>query len=252
MGILLAIDQGNTRVKYTIFDHEDRLLRSVVTPAPDLDAIVGLAGECDIDGAAYASVAGIDVRFVESLRRLCADRLLVVTHSTPVPVANHYATPGTLGADRLAAAVGAAALCPGRAVLVADCGSALTCDLLSPEPAYIGGTIAPGAAMRMRALHAYTSRLPEISWTGTEDLPPFPADTAGAIRSGAVRGLADQIRASHAAACRIHPGARLILTGGDAQALLDTRLLSDLDPLCLPHLVPYGLIRILRYNDNLA
>ena len=40
MGILLAIDQGNTRVKYTIFDHEDRLLRSVVTPAPALDAIV--------------------------------------------------------------------------------------------------------------------------------------------------------------------------------------------------------------------
>lgn len=252
MGILLAIDQGNSRVKYSIFDYEDRLLRSAATPQPDLDAIIALVGECDIDGAVYASVAGIDVRFVESLRRLCADRLMVVTHSTPVPVANRYATPGTLGADRLAAAAGAAALFPRQAALIADCGSALTCDLLSPDPAYIGGTISPGVAMRLHALHAYTSRLPQVRWTGTEDLPAFPADTADAILAGAVRGVADQIRASHAAATRLYPEAHLILTGGDADQLLKTGLLSDLNPLSFPHLVPYGLIRILRYNETLA
>lgn len=252
MGILLAIDQGNSRVKYSLFDHEDSLLRSAVTEVPDLDAIAALTGSDDIDAAVYASVAGIDVRFVESLRLLCHDRLLVVTHSTPVPVANRYATPATLGSDRLAAAVGAAARFPGQAVLIADCGSALTCDLLSADPAYIGGTISAGVAMRLRALNAYTSRLPLLQWTGAEPLPPFPDNTPEALLSGAVRGVADEIRASLAQARSIYPACRLLLTGGDAEALAGTGLLADLRPETLPHLVPYGLIRILRYNETLV
>lgn len=252
MGVLLAIDQGNSRVKYSLFDYEDCLLRSAVTASPDLDAIVSLAGSDDIVAAVYASVAGIDVRFVESLRLLCGGRLLVVTHSTPVPVDNRYASASTLGADRLAAAVGAAGRFPGQAVLIADCGSALTCDLLSPEPAYIGGTISVGVAMRLRALNVYTSRLPQVRWTGCEYLPPFPDNTPGALLSGAVRGVVNEIRSSLSQARSIYPDCRLLLTGGDAETLVGTGLLDGLRADTFSHLVPYGLIRILRYNETLV
>ncbi|HBX90279.1 MAG TPA: type III pantothenate kinase, partial [Alistipes sp.] len=51
------------------------------------------------------------------------DRVVEFTPATPVPLKNDYLTPATLGRDRLAAAVGAAALYPGRNVLVVDFGT---------------------------------------------------------------------------------------------------------------------------------
>ena len=43
MSIWLAIDQGNTRIKYSIFDSNDAVLQTHVSAKPDLDAIVDMA-----------------------------------------------------------------------------------------------------------------------------------------------------------------------------------------------------------------
>lgn len=250
MGIVLTIDQGNSAVKYNIFDSCSNLLRSAATATPDLEAIPPLADGAVIHGAVYASVAGLDIRFIESLRCLCSENLLVVTPSTPVPLSNNYATPSTLGADRLAAAVGAATLCPATPVLIADAGSALTCDLLGPDASYCGGTIAPGVGMRLNALHTFTSRLPEVVWDHSQDFQPFPLSTDEAMTSGAVRGVVAQIADAFEAARKLYPDCRLLMTGGDAPYLIENPLLKTLNPLCQPALVAVGLNSIFRYNET--
>lgn len=252
MDLILTIDQGNTAVKYSVFDDAGTLLRTASTRVPDLDSIASVIGDSDIRGAIYASVAGLDVRFIESLRCLCSENLLVLTPHTPLPLTNSYETPDTLGADRIAAAAGAVALYPHSPILVADAGSALTCDLIDDKGAFCGGIIAPGINMRMKALNAFTSRLPLPEWNPCEELTDFPRTTRQAIISGAVNGVAAQIRQAYLDASASFPGCRLIITGGDALPLSRSSLLSDLNPLCQPALVALGLNSIFRYNETLS
>jgi type III pantothenate kinase len=163
-----------------------------------------------------------------------------------VPLANAYATPATLGADRLAAAVGAAGLWPGRAVLVVDAGTALKLDLVTADGTYHGGSIAPGLAMRLRALHEFTGRLP---------LLPLPAphatvalvggSTEGSLLSGVVNGTVAELNGLLAQYCAQHQALVVLLTGGDA-AFLAPRLVGRI--FVVPELVLLGLYRILAYN----
>ena len=46
--------------------------------------------------------------------------IIRLTHETPVPIKNLYKTPRTLGADRLAAVIGANAIQPNRDLLIID------------------------------------------------------------------------------------------------------------------------------------
>ena len=250
MGVILTVDQGNSSVKYSIFDCDSRLLRSSHSQEPDLDVLPALLGKDDLDGVIFASVAGIDARFVETLRLLSDESFILLTPSTPVPLKNKYESQSTLGVDRLAAAVGASALYPGTPLLIADAGTALTLDLLSAEPAFCGGTISPGIEMRLNAMHQYTARLPKVEWKSSDKLNAFPLTTADALRCGAVEGVVDQITATFAKAKNIFPDCRLLLTGGDADAL--SSLLEHLHPLCVPALVAHGLNRIFRYNETIS
>ncbi|MFC7666636.1 type III pantothenate kinase [Hymenobacter humi] len=108
-----------------------------------------------------ASVAEDAALRAEDLRELVPGEILTFSPATTaIPLRNAYATPHTLGADRLAAAVGAAVLRPGQNTLIVDAGTALKCDLVTADGTYHGGSIGPGLGMRFRALHAFTGRLP--------------------------------------------------------------------------------------------
>ena len=80
-----------------------------------------------------------------------------------MPIRNVYRTPQTLGRDRLAAAVGATVLFPGRNVLIVDFGTAVTIDLVTADATYRGGCISPGVQLRFGALHDHTAALPLVS-----------------------------------------------------------------------------------------
>jgi len=54
---------------------------------------------------------------------------------------------------------------PKKDVLVIDGGSAITYDFLSADNQYIGGSIAPGIAMRYKSLHSFTAKLPLLEKT---------------------------------------------------------------------------------------
>ena len=103
---------------------------------------------------------------------------------TPVPIGKAYDTPNTLGADRVAASVGAMTLFPSQTCLVLDLGTCLTADLINKEHVFQGGLISPGLSMRFRAMHEQTARLPLVN-------PPadWPALTAKNTQAAMQRGV---------------------------------------------------------------
>ena len=161
------------------------------------------------------------------------------------PIANAYATPATLGADRIAGAVAAAALFPDKPVLKLDFGSCNTIDFIDPRHGFMGGSISPGIQMRFRALHHFTQKLPEVSFASEENPILTGQDTNSSIRSGVLQGILvetdgfiDQYRA-------LYPQLEVVGTGGNAQWFV-SRLKNKI--FVRPYLVMEGLNRILQEN----
>ena len=249
----LVLDLGNTALKYGVFGPEG-LRESGVLAAP---AHLGeLWQRTQPEQAILSSVADqadtqpwlAELAATDGLRRILPFR----PGFTSVPLRNAYATPQTLGADRLAAAVGAASLRPGQATLVLDAGTALKLDLITADGTYHGGSIAPGLRMRLQALHTFTGRLPLLELPAPGAAVQLIGDsTASCLLSGVLRGTAAEVRGLVAEYQQQYPSLGVLLTGGDAPYLA-----AALTPLAgrifaVPELVLLGLDKILRYNvDN--
>ena len=194
--------------------------------------------------AVVASTRGEADDVIETVRPY-ADYLLEFTSQTPVPVANAYHTPETLGRDRLAAAVGATVLYPGRNVLIVDFGTAVTIDLVTADATFRGGCISPGMKTRFRALHDYTAKLPLCAATESEELAGLT--TRQAIELGVMNGIAFEIE-GYAARMRSQiDDLCVIFTGGDANFFVK-RIKNTIFANC--NLVFCGLNRILEYNAS--
>lgn len=243
MSRILTIDRGNTATKIKVLDGSEQLYAATCLQ-PDMDMLSGIVSQYRVDVGALCCVGHIDARLVESLRLLFHGSLLVLTPETSTPIQVSYATPRTLGADRVAAACGANALYPGRSLLVADAGTALTLDYINAGGCFMGGNISAGICLKLRVLHEFTAALPEVSPSGS--LPELGVDTHTALRSGAVRGTAAEIidtlhRLQAHDAC-----VQLIITGGDAPLL---KPLLPSDTIYHPDLISTGLISILKHNE---
>jgi type III pantothenate kinase len=241
----LALDIGNTAIKAGCFAGAAlRETHAGLTAAQVRELVSRWQPQHLIVASVAAGEAALGLA---ELRMLVPGTLLLFEPgTTPVPLHNAYATPHTLGADRLAAAIGAAALRPGRDVLVVDAGTALKCDLVTADGSYHGGSIAPGLHMRLRALHTFTGRLPQLALPAADATIPLTGDsTTGAMLSGVVNGMVAELMGfiSHYR-CQF-PALSVVLTGGDA-AFLAARL--DGRIFVVPELVLLGLYRILAYN----
>ena len=240
----LVLDIGNTAVKAGCF--ADGLLRETWAGL-DAAEVRALVQRWQPQHLLVASVAEDATARAAALQPLVPGRALaLVPGTTAVPLRNAYATPHTLGADRLAAAVGAAGLRPGQDTLIVDAGTALKLDLVTADGTYHGGSIGPGLGLRLRALHAFTGRLP---------LVPLPAadatvglvggSTADSILSGVVRGTVAELDGLVAQHRQRHPALAVLLTGGDAP-FLAARMAGR--TFVVPELVLLGLYHILAYN----
>ena len=162
-----------------------------------------------------------------------------------VPVANAYHTPETLGRDRLAAAVGATVLYPGRNVLIVDFGTAVTIDLVTADNTFRGGCISPGMKTRFRALHDYTACLPLCGPTESGELQGLTTEEA--IRLGVMNSLTFEIEGYMARMEKKIDDLCVIFTGGDAKYFAK-RIKNTIFANC--NLVFCGLDRILEYNAS--
>lgn len=245
---ILAVDIGNTAMKLSLFERE-RLVASAagaVSSVADVGEAVGtMLTFNSVDGVAFCSVREACAE-ADYLRDEFEVPLVELTPATPLPIAVEYGSRATLGADRVAAAVGVND--PARTVLIVDAGTALTVDIVSGGR-FLGGNISPGLALRFRSLARHTSRLPLVSPQGS--LPAFGSDTETAIRSGVVGGLVAEIAGSYRAAAELYDNPRLILTGGDAAFLAPLLAERVGDVTVDPDAVGRGLVRIFNYNNEL-
>lgn len=238
----LCIDQGNTRCKVAVFE-ADGTMRCCHSyehfSTRELEEL--LAGYA-ITSAVLSSVADEQTE----VQALLTERLPYVvrfSHQSPLPFRCDYATPATLGLDRLAAAMGAAAYLRAeagrRAALIIDAGTAITIDTLA-DGCYRGGTISPGIALRLRSLHDYTARLPFLTPEEAkhEALTP-PVSTRAAIAGGAVNGVVAELAGAIASFRHEYPEGQVFMTGGDGPYLHE-RLADSAVRLC-PYLVLEGL-----------
>lgn len=250
---IVAVDCGNTLLKMTFFvDGEP--VNAVASEFDDLDSLTPLLDEWEAEGAVVCASGHSGERLMEMLHRHVGGPVHLVDRTTPMPIVIDYATPRTLGLDRIADALGAMRCYPGCGAVVADAGTALTLDVIDGDGTFRGGNISPGINMRLRAMHEHTAALPEVSLTG--DIPAVGYDTLTAMRSGAVLGVASEIVMAYVSASRCSDCSMLVVTGGDAPLLLDIirNMLASLglEPKVAyaPLLVAYGLLSIYDYNEK--
>lgn len=240
----LVIDIGNTFAKYAVVEDGQTLL---LQSAPTLDrATIDTLSERypALDRAILSTTRRTDPE-LESWIEHRVGHLLRFTSETPVPLRNRYSTPSTLGADRLAAAVGAWEMVPGRELLIIDFGSAITIDRVSAAGEYLGGNISPGLGMRFEALHRLTDRLPLCDAAGDEPFVPTGTDTRQAIRSGVALGILHEIEGYIRLFSEKNNPPTLFFAGRDAKFFAE-RVKKTI--FVIHDLVIRGLNRILEYN----
>lgn len=237
----LTIDIGNTRAKTGVFKG-GRLLRTDIWEEWAFTDFLAYAANHSAQNIILSTVVG---GFSVEERRELQDRFAYfeLQASTLLPIENHYRSPNTLGKDRIAAVVGAHHLYPDQACLVVDAGTCITYDFLDQRGRYVGGNIAPGLQMRLRAMHAFTASLPQEQLGATTDW--IGDTTAAALRNGAQTGVLLELEGYQGRGAERFGSLQTLLTGGDA-IFLAKYVKSKI--FVHHHLVLVGLNQILDYN----
>jgi len=238
----LIIDQGNTLCKIVCIEPNGNIAFSSVIETLTTEKLRELLKTHQPENGILASVKEFDTALIEILKT-ALKTFVVLGPDTPLPIRNGYATPETLGFDRLAAAIGAWSLQPGKPLLVIDLGTAVTYDFVSEDGTFTGGNIAPGVRTRLKSLNDHTSNLPLVEPASAFDL--LGNSTESAIRSGVLQGILFEITGYIETLTQLHPGLFAFLTGGDL-IYFDGKLKNGI--FVDANLVSTGLNRILRHN----
>ncbi len=181
----LTIDIGNTCTKLVAFDG--------MTPVEEIRMDGGewfklrhICNKYCFSKGIFSTVVKVPEELDNEIKGLPFPMMQLVSGVTPVPINNRYATPHTLGTDRLAAAVGAYFRQKGHDLLIVDVGTCITYDFVTSAGDYLGGNISPGPTVRLKALNSFTDSLPLVNRRG--DTPELGFDTETAIRSGVMYG----------------------------------------------------------------
>ena len=200
---ILVIDIGNTQMVFGLFEGEHLLthwrLSSERQFTPDELAwqIYGMFEQSaqparEIVGIIAASVVPhLDELLSRACERVCGLKpVFVGSAEVKTGIAVDYKNPREVGADRIVNAI-AARERYGAPVIVLDCGTATTFDIVSPEGHYAGGLILPGAEVALAALCKRAAKLPEVSLQRNPTL--IGRDTATSIQAGSYWAAVDSI-----------------------------------------------------------
>lgn len=215
--MMLLVDVGNTRIKWALAVSSAAPGTWTKSGAVERNELARLTEEwrgLPISRVIASNVAGSGI---EAELQRAAPMPVEWFVSTPeaAGVRNRYRDPAQLGCDRFAAAIGARALYSGRALIIANCGTATTVDALTAGGEFIGGMILPGWRLMMEALARNTARLPFVR-NGKVDATCFADNTEDAIASGCVAAQAGAIGIACEEQAKRHGGAYCIVSGGAA------------------------------------
>lgn len=219
----LAIDIGNTRLKWSLYDaarpgavllahgaefldHIERLAEGPWAELPAPDSMLG----CVVAGDAVRRRA--EEQLVEHFE--CSPRW-VVSSVAEAGIVNGYDHPTRLGADRWVAMIGARhrmmSQGAARPMVVVMIGTAVTVEAVDTHGRFLGGLILPGHGIMLRALESGTAGL----HVPTGEVREFPTNTSDALTSGgtyAIAGAVDRMVQHVRAHCGAEPAC--YMTGG--------------------------------------
>ncbi len=205
----LTIDIGNTRVKAGLF--KDGALTEL-WQGTELPSFINFLKGMPLEKAIICSVNNRFEKIIEYIRIKHPTHIL--NKASPLPVTNKYATPETLGMDRLAAAVGAKQTYPNEHNLVVDLGTCITYDFITEHGEYLGGGISPGMLLRFRAMHELTNALPSVELGSA---PNFIGNsTQSCMQSGVYFGIKHELEGNIREYREKFGQINVIFCGGDA------------------------------------
>ena len=238
----LIVDEGNTLCKVAVMEKSE-VLCEWSDREFDMAKIAELVEQFSVDKAIVASTRGGAEKICNELQNKI-DKVLHFSSQTDVPIEIEYSSRQTLGADRIAVAVGVVCEMGIKDALVIDMGSAITYDIIE-NGVFKGGNISLGVAMRFRALHEFTASLPLCQ--PTEPNETFGKSTAEAIEQGVMQGVLYEIEGYAERVLAENEKKSIIFCGGDAESFVNRIKNAIFAP---RKLMFTGLNRILEYNAS--
>ena len=248
--MLLCLDIGNTQIHGGVYEGDSLRcqFRKSTSPLGTTDELgiffttalrengvdpqrVTRVAICSVVPAALYSLRGAAEKYFR-----CEPFVLQAGVKTGLKV--RYRNPLEVGADRIAGAIAAAQRHPKRGLIVVDCGTATTFDVVLASGDYLGGAIMPGVGVSAEALASHTAKLPRVEIAHPE--VALGRTTTESIQSGlyfghvgAIQYLVTKLKLE--AFLDDHPV--VIGTGGFARMFEHEALFDEI----VPELVLWGL-----------
>lgn len=240
----LIVDVGNSSVKLAVFQ-ESKLLESY---SSSIKNFFKKFQEIKKDHPQIAfSILSSVIKDTSELEKILEKqtKLFVLNESTKLPFKNNYASPQTLGKDRLALVAAGSVKFQNKNLLVIDAGTCITFDFKNNVNEYLGGAISPGLQMRLKALNHFTAKLPLVDLD--ENVPLIGDSTQNSILSGVLNGVSAELDGIIDRYKADYKYLTVILTGGDTQ-ILSKRVKNSI--FANPNFLLEGLNYILEFNKT--
>ncbi|MDO8544352.1 MAG: type III pantothenate kinase [Opitutaceae bacterium] len=254
--MLLCLDIGNSQLHGGVFDGGLRFqFRKTTHP-------LGSSDEFGVFFAAVLRENGIDPRAIRKvaicsvvpaalypIRSACLKYFqadpFILQAGAKTGLKVRYRNPHEVGADRIAGAIGAMLRQPAANIIIVDCGTATTLDVVTAGAEYLGGAILPGIGISVETLAGKTAKLPTVEIT--RPAVALGRSTIESIQAGVYHGHVGAIRQLVSELSREAFGGErphVIGTGGFARLIEPEKLFNEI----VPELVLIGLKHAAEMN----
>lgn len=256
--MMIAVDAGNSHIRFGGYEADGIQFHAAIQTAAGQtsDFYAATCGQLfslykvpitAITGAVIASVVpNITSILSDALSFLGVPKILTVSSGIKTGLNIKTDSPRQIGADRIAAAVGARA-CVTMPCIVIDCGTATTFTVLDANGTLVGSVISAGVGTSLSALRGLAAQLPMVSLSG-DVTQVLAKNTEDAMRVGIVRGAAAMVEGlARELSSQLTGTSHILLTGGAAELILPHLQIActHMPTLCLD-----GLYEIWKKNER--
>ena len=200
--MLLAIDIGNTNLTLGVYDESVLLFTARLSTDARLTRdqyAVAIKDVLALHDTDYRDIEDcIIASVVPTVATSVANAISLLCHIVPLELGPGLKTglnikidnPAQLGADLVAGAVGAISEYTLPCIVI-DMGTATTVSVINSEGQFVGGSIAAGVMLTLKALTENTSQLPSINLSAPPSV--IGRNTVDCMRSGLILGTASMI-----------------------------------------------------------
>lgn len=202
--MLLCLDTGNSQIHGGVFEGDELRCQFRKSTAP-----LGSSDELGVFFTAALRAQGIEARDIKhvaicsvvpaalhSLRSACVKYFhcepFVLQAGVKTGLKIKYRNPLEVGSDRIANAIAAVQLHPGRDLIVVDFGTATTIEVITATGDYLGGAIMPGVGVSAETLASHTAKLPRVEIARPE--AALGRSSVESIQSGLFHGHVGAVR----------------------------------------------------------